>query len=149
MSDSGTNSKARNLPKRQSRTPGPPVNDGSSPALRTSKRKTSEMLDKVEPPAKRMADNEILAAINDVGKSVVAMEKQLQNCCTKQDLSIMTREIRAEVQANTNRIDQLFEMRKEDKKLEQIVDIESNPACQAADHRRPVPGLKKPSNVLT
>ena len=74
-----------------------------------------------------MADNEILAAINDVGKSVVAMEKQLKNCCTKEDMSKMTKEIRGEVLKNSQRIDTLFEMRKNDapllaKRVEMIVD---------------------------
>ena len=73
-----------------------------------------------------MADNEILAAINDVGKSVVAMEKQLKNCCTKEDMSTMTKEIRQEVRTNRQRIDKLFDMHKEDsikltRKVESIV----------------------------
>ena len=73
-----------------------------------------------------MADNEILAAINDVGKSVVAMEKQLKTCCTREDMANMTQEIRSEVRDNSKRIDRLFELRKEDgqhlyKTVEKIV----------------------------
>ena len=70
-----------------------------------------------------MADNEILAAINDVGKSVVAMEKQLKNCCTKDDLARMSKEI----SNNSQRIDKLFKMRENDgsllvERVEKIVD---------------------------
>ena len=100
--------------------------DGASPLLRGRKRKSSG-ISTTAPPSKRMADNEILAAINDVGKSVVAMEKQLKNCCTKEDMSKMTKEIRGEVLKNSQRIDTLFEMRKNDapllaKRVEMIVD---------------------------
>ena len=74
-----------------------------------------------------MADNEILAAINDVGKRVVSIEKNLKSCCTKEDMNKMTKEIRTEIQNNTQRIDKLFELRKADgpsliKKVEKIVD---------------------------
>ena len=122
MSEGTPRIKARSL-KRKSAGTGQEVNEGASPVLRGRKRKTSATREQSEPPSKRMADGEILAAINDVGKSVVAMEKQLKNCCTKEDLSAMTKEIKNEVQRNTSRIDQLFEMRKSDaKRVEQLVD---------------------------
>ena len=54
------------------------------------------------------------------------MEKQLKNCCTKEDMSTMTKEIRQEVRTNSQRIDKLFDMHKEDsitltRKVESIV----------------------------
>ena len=105
--------------------------DSASPLLRGRKRKSSNPSEAAAPPHKKMADNEILSAINDIGKSVVSMEKQLKQCCTKEDMTKMAREIRTEVQSNSKRIDKLFEMRKSDgaelaKKVEKIVDQRLN-----------------------
>lgn len=118
--------------KRSVKTDGPrrgSLNKGeqeetASPTLRSRKRKNSG--EEKGPPSKRMADNEIMAAISDICKSMVSMEKQLKNCCTKEYMMRMTKEIRSEVQNNTQRIDKLFDLRKNDsvalnKTVERIV----------------------------
>ena len=65
-----------------------------------------------------MADNQtILDAINGIKTSVTAMEKQLKEAPTKNDLTSFVTEIRGvreSVIRNTDRIDTLFDMRKDD-----------------------------------
>ena len=77
-----------------------------------------------------MAENQLLEAINGIKTSVAAMENQMKAAPTKADLSSTLTEIRGvkeNVIRNTDRIDTLFDLRKNDgellaKKVEQIVD---------------------------
>ena len=94
------------------------TNLGASPALQSRKRKSSINDPGEEPLAKKMADNQtILDAINGIKTSVTAMEKQLKEAPTKNDLTSLVSEIRGvreSVIRNTDRIDTLFDMRKDD-----------------------------------
>ena len=89
---------------------------GSSPQLAGRKRKvTAEHVD--GPAAKKMADNQILEAINGIKTSVNSMNNQMKNFSTKADLSAMMGEIKDVKEAvvqNSSRIDELFHLRKED-----------------------------------
>ena len=83
-----------------------------------------------EPQAKKMADNQILEAINGIRNSVTAMEQQLKAVPTKTDMANIITEIkgvRERVIRNTDRIDNLFDLRKEDtaalaQKVEKMVE---------------------------
>ena len=83
-----------------------------------------------EPKPKRMAENQILEAINGIKNSVAAMEQQLKTVPTKTDMANIVSEIRGvkeRVIRNTDRIDTLFDLRKDDgeilaKKVENIID---------------------------
>ena len=83
-----------------------------------------------EPQAKKMADNQILEAINGIKNSVAAMEQQLKAVPTKTDMANIVTEIkgvREQVIRNTDRIDNLFDLRKEDaealaQRVERIVE---------------------------
>lgn len=67
-----------------------------------------------------MADNQILEAINGIKTSVAAMETQMRNVPSKEDLGAIVTEIRGvreTVIRNTDRIDSLFDLRKNDEKI--------------------------------
>ena len=73
-----------------------------------------------EPKTKKMADNQILDAINGIRASVTAMEAQMRSAPTKADLGNIVNEIRAvreDVIRNTDRIDTLFDLRRSDEKI--------------------------------
>ena len=111
-------------------------NSGASPVLQPGGRKRkSSVHDQLEgPQAKRMADNQLLEAINGIKNSVAAMENQLRTVPTKSDLGAIMTEIRGvkeTVIRNKDRIDTLFDLRKEDerlltKKVEKIVESKTN-----------------------
>ena len=66
-----------------------------------------------------MADNQILEAINGIKSSVQAMEAQMKTVPSKADLGSIVSEIRSvreSVIRNTDRIDSLFDLRKNDEK---------------------------------
>ena len=77
-----------------------------------------------------MADNQILEAINGIKNSVTAMEQQLKSVPTKADMANIVTEIKnvkEKVIRNTDRIDTLFDLRKDDgellvKKVESIIE---------------------------
>ena len=83
-----------------------------------------------EPQLKRMADNQILEAINGIKTSVSAMEQQLKTVPSKSDLGAIVTELRGvreSVIRNTDRIDTLYDLRKKDgeilaKRVEQLVE---------------------------
>ena len=93
---------------------------------------------KDEPRSKKMADNQILEAINGIKASVKSMEKQLKAAPTKEDIGSIVTELRGvkeTVIRNTDRIDTLFDLRKEDavlltKKVEKIVEAKLPAAGQ-------------------
>ena len=90
---------------------------GSSPVLTSRKRKPSVRDPTEESLPKKMADNQILEAINGIKASVTAMEKQLKAAPTKEDIGAIVNELRGvkeKVIRNTDRIDTLFDLRKED-----------------------------------
>ena len=106
-------------------------NFGASPVLLANRKRKNSSADNIgEPCSKRMADNQILEAINGIQKSVNAMENQMRNVPSRDDLSAIVTEIRGvreSVIRNTDRIDSLFDLRKEDvkildKRVERIVD---------------------------
>ena len=122
-----------------------PQSPGASPALGTSrKRRNSVELPLYEPPAKRMADSQLMEAINGIKNSVSAMEQQMRNVPSKADLNTIVTEIRGvkeTVIRNTDRIDTLFDLRKKDgeilaKRVEQIV--EGRMAKNSRGRSRPV-----------
>ena len=103
------------------------------------KRKNSTEQPNGEPLSKRMAEGQILEAIRDVKDSVKAMETQIKAVPTKADLNSIVsqiKEVKEMVIRNTDRIDTLYDLRKEDaqgiiKKVEQMVDgklLASNPS---------------------
>ena len=104
---------------------------GASPVLPAVSRKRKSSIDKApeEPLAKRMAENQLLEAINGIKTSVSAMEQQMRTVPSKADLGSLVDEIRSVrecVIRNTDRIDTLFDLRKMDgeslsKKVEQLV----------------------------
>ena len=65
------------------------VDLGESPQLHNRKRKVSAEKHTDEPAAKRMADNQILEAINGIKASMGSMEKQMRTFSTKADLNTM------------------------------------------------------------
>ena len=85
----------------------------ASPVLRGKKRRTSQEASD-QPSPKRMATNEILAAINGVKRSVESMDKRLKNFCTKNDLRVLSDEVSEGLQSNSSRISQLYDLRKSD-----------------------------------
>ena len=118
-----------NKPTTRSSNKKRPSNDGASPVLLTRKRKSSAGSLQEEPLPKRMADNQILEAINGIKTSMSAMEQQLKAAPTKADFGAMINEIKnvkETVIRNKDRIDTLFDLRKEDgallsKRVEQLV----------------------------
>ena len=124
-----TRSSAKKLPH-----PTPNPDNGASPALQNKKRKASEEKLGDEPKPKRMAENQILEAIKGIKTSVNSMEKQMKTFSTKADLDSLfgeIKEVRGSVNANTGRIEKLFQLRKEDennisKKVEEILDGRTN-----------------------
>ena len=104
--------------------------EGASPNLQSSrKRKGSLEPLQDEPAAKKMADNQLLEAINGIKTSVNAMEQQLKAAPTKADFASLVNEIkgvRESVIRNTDRIDTLYDLRKMDsehltKRVEKLV----------------------------
>ena len=94
---------------------------GSSPVLKSARKRKSSAADTTgEPASKRMAENQLLEAINGIRTSVNAMEAQMKNVPSKADLAGIVTEIRGvkeSVIRNTDRIDTLFDLRKNDDKL--------------------------------
>ena len=103
--------------------------EGSSPVLRGRKRKSSAATPD-QPLAKKMAEGQILEAINNIKTGMDAVQDQLKSCATSKDLDKLVSEIRdvkSGVQTNNERIEKLYELRKEDQaslaeKVEAIVD---------------------------
>lgn len=103
--------------------------ESASPVLRGRKRKNSaETQD--QPLAKKMAEGQILEAINSIKTGMAAVQNQLKLCATSKDLDKLVTEIRdvkSGVQTNNDRIEKLFELRKKDQaslteQVEGIVD---------------------------
>ena len=126
---------------------------GSSPVIKTArKRKNSAAENPGEPASKRMADSQILEAINGIKTSVAAMEAQMKTAPTKDDLAGIVTEIRGvkeSVIRNTDRIDTLFDLRKSDDKLltrkvERIVENKMGTTATG----RPQSGGSKEENFL-
>ena len=89
------------------------VEQSASPVLRGKKRRTSQEASD-QPSPKRMATNEILAAINGIKRSVEAMDKRLGNFCTKTVLRSLSAEVSEGLQSNSSRISKLYDLRKSD-----------------------------------
>lgn len=118
---------------------------GSSPVLAASSKKRKLPADQdpsvEEPLAKRMADNQLLEAINGIKNSVAAMEQQMRSVPSKADLGALVTEMRGikeTVIRNKDRIDTLYDMRKSDgeilaNRVEQIVERK---IAVTADSRR-------------
>lgn len=91
---------------------------GASPVLTPTARKRKSTSDHIEEPVpKKMAEAQLLEAINGIKKSVGAMEQQMKNVPCKADLGVLVNEIRGvkeTVIRNTDRIDTLFDLRKND-----------------------------------
>ena len=103
----------------------------ASPNLPTSRKRKNSSVNHIEEPSpKRMAEAQLLDAINGIKASVNAMEAQLRNVPSKDDLTAIVTEIRGvkeTVIRNTDRIDTLFDIRKDDqrvlaKRVEKIVE---------------------------
>ena len=112
----------RNSRKRTSEDQRKPLEElGASPTLQqTRKRKNSSKSTQGEPLSKKMAENQLLEAINGIRASVDAMEGQMRNAPSKEDMGSILNEIRGvreSVIRNTDRIDTLFDLRKEDLSL--------------------------------
>ena len=103
--------------------------EGATPVLTTRKRKSSCRNTEEEPKSKKMVDAQILEAINGIKTSVAMLEQQLRAAPTKADLGALVTEIRGvreSVIRNTDRIDTLFDLRKDDgermsKKVDQLI----------------------------
>ena len=126
---SSTRNSGRRIPDRVRRTLD---SQGASPVLSTGRKRNNSLESQQgEPLPKRMAKNQILEAINGVQKSVAKMEGQLQSVPTKSDFSALVNEIksvRESVIRNTDRIDTLFDLQKNDqpflaKRVEKLVKI--------------------------
>ena len=92
---------------------------GASPVFPSGPRKRKSSFEPLqdEPLPKKMADNQILDAINGIKSSMAAMEQQLRTAPTKADINGLVSEIKGvkeTVIRNTDRIDTLFDMRKTD-----------------------------------
>ena len=97
-------------------------NLGASPILRGSTRKRKSSCESAAegPAAKKMAENQILEAINGIKTSMAAMENQLRAAPTKTDFNNLVTEMRnvkETVIRNTDRIDTLYDLRKNDGEL--------------------------------
>ena len=88
--------------------------DSVSPVLRTRKRRASGEESGGQPASKRMASDDILAAINGIKRSVDTMDNRLNNFCTRSDLEAMSGEMRDGLNKNSARITKQYEMRKND-----------------------------------
>ena len=80
-----------------------------------------------EPANKRMAEDQILAALNGIQTSVATMETRMASFSTKNDFDTLAAEIKAGVEHNNMRIDRLYDLRRSDgvnleRKVEQLVD---------------------------
>ena len=133
-------SKRKTEGKRDSLTGASPI----LPAVGRKRKNSAELLE--GPQAKRMAENQLLEAINGIKTSVAAMENQLRTVPTKNDLGAIVSEIRGvreTVIRNKDRIDTLFDLRKEDqrlfnKKVERIVESQgsSKGAARSSDNEQ-------------
>ena len=103
--------------------------EGTSPVLRGRKRKNSAE-NTEQPLAKKMAEGQILEAIKSIKTGMEAVQNQIKSCATSRDLDKLVTEIRdvkTGVQINNDRIEKLYELRKQDQaaltdQIERIVD---------------------------
>ena len=121
----------RSANKKQNNTTDP-CGVGGSPVLQPAKRKCKSSVEVLqeEPLPKRMAENQILEAINGLKTSMTAMEQELRAAPTKTDFNSLVTEIRSvkeNVIRNKDHIDTLYDLRKSDaehltKRVEKMID---------------------------